>query len=807
MNPYQTSGTYSGLAYVERKADRELKKAILDNKRIPYVLAPRQSGKSSLLVHTMSSLKPEKILCVWIDLQELCSKGSVQGYDNFLGKLEKQILKKLECNKHISEREELIPILQSVLKNFSERIVIFIDEVDALQDKNFCDDFLSLIRATFNKRAREPEFKRIQFVLSGAISIYNLIKNPHVSPFNVGTEIVLTDFNLDELSELTLPLANSGVRVNYRFIQEMFEWCSGSVFLSHYILEKAWEHAHELENSEVDEQIVINTVDELIEKAENHVHFTNIYKLLDTNLILKKKLVDWEKGRQIDTPSQNELCLAGISGVKTPYRNNIYKNVFSTEGRLELINPKKLEIITPKKLIASIFILVFCGFLFFEIFKPPEITFCKKTFSLSTTEIICSDREVSDLTPLKELKNLQRLYLKGTRVSDLTALIGIDGLQYINLRNTQVSFYEIENLKEALPCIEIEAPEITFCNETFSLLSTEIWCSEEVRDLTPLKDLKNLTQLDLGYTQVRDLTPLKDLKNLTHLDLSATSVRDLTPLKDLNNLTQLNLNGTPVHDFTPLKNLRNLTQLDLLGTQISDLTSLKDLKNLTQLDLRRTPVSDLTSLKDLKSLTQLGLWETKVSDLSPLKDLNNLTQLDLSVTSVRDLSPLKDLNNLTQLNLNGTPVHDFTPLKDLNNLTQLDLLGTQISDLGSLKNLKNLTQLNLAYTKISVLSPLKDLNNITQLNLKFTPVHNFTPLKDLRNLTQLNLAYTKISDLSPLKDLNNITQLDLRNTSVSDLTSLKDLKNLTQLNIKNTRVSTDDNGILRNSLPYLLITY
>ena len=55
----------------------------------------------------------------------------------------------------------------------------------------------------------------------------------------------------------------------------------------------------------------------------------------------------------------------------------------------------------------------------------------------------------------------------------------------------------------------------------------------QVVDLSPLKDLQNLEELDLSKTAVSDLSPLKDLQNLAQLDIHSTQVNDLTPLKKI----------------------------------------------------------------------------------------------------------------------------------------------------------------------------------------------------------------------------------------------------------------------------------
>ncbi len=114
-----------------------------------------------------------------------------------------------------------------------------------------------------------------------------------------------------------------------------------------------------------------------------------------------------------------------------------------------------------------------------------------------------NDTQVSDLTPLANLKSLEWLHLGNTLVSDLTPLANLKSLQRLVLGNTQVS------------------------------------------DLTPLANLKSLKWLVLWDTQVSDLTPLENLIGLERLDLSDTQVSDLTPLANLNSLEWLDLRGTP----------------------------------------------------------------------------------------------------------------------------------------------------------------------------------------------------------------------------------------------------------------------
>jgi len=230
---------------------------------------------------------------------------------------------------------------------------------------------------------------------------------------------------------------------------------------------------------------------------------------------------------------------------------------------------------------------------------------------------------LGDLNPLKNLQNLQALYVSYTNVNDLSPLKNLQNLQALYIPYTKIS------------------------------------------NLSPLKNLQNLQALYISATAVSDLNPLKNLQNLRLFSISATAVSDLNPLKNLQNLQALYVTRTRISDLNPLKNLKNLQSLIVRPIQGGDLNPLKNLKNLQSLNIHSTKVSDLNPLKNLKNLQSLIIHSTKVSDLNPLKNLQNLQKLDISVTPVSDLNPLKNLQNLQKLDISVTPVTDLIPLREL----------------------------------------------------------------------------------------------------------------------------------------------
>ena len=119
-----------------------------------------------------------------------------------------------------------------------------------------------------------------------------------------------------------------------------------------------------------------------------------------------------------------------------------------------------------------------------------------------------------------------------------------------------------------------------------------------VQDIRPLRSLTNLTELRLTGTLISDLTALESLKNLTTLEIGGsrlrlrcpvphylTQVRDLSPLSSLTQLTYLNLSQNKIQNLAPLSSLTQLTHLDLSHNKVQDLAPLKSLTHLNVLKL------------------------------------------------------------------------------------------------------------------------------------------------------------------------------------------------------------------------------
>lgn len=217
---YQIGGSLKvdAPSYVERQADFELYNALIQGE-FCYVFSSRQMGKSSLRLQTRHRLEQAGYSCASIDMTRI-GNGNItpaQWYKGIVVDLLRSfnLFSKVNIKAWWSEREDL-PALQR-LSQFvedillvelkSEKIFIFIDEIDSVLGLNFpVVDFFTLIRSCYNQRAENPEYNRLTWALFGVATPSDLIADRNCTPFNIGKSIELHGFNLSEVQPLAAGL-------------------------------------------------------------------------------------------------------------------------------------------------------------------------------------------------------------------------------------------------------------------------------------------------------------------------------------------------------------------------------------------------------------------------------------------------------------------------------------------------------------------------------------------------------------------------------------------------------------------------
>lgn len=193
-------------------------------------------------------------------------------------------------------------------------------------------------------------------------------------------------------------------------------------------------------------------------------------------------------------------------------------------------------------------------------------------------------------------------------------------------------------------------------------VSTELTRHEKLLSQTArrLQKAKNFEQRESG---IRNLSFLKNCKNLRTLDLRCNDVEDLAPIASLENLRELTLDYNHISDLSPLAGLEQLRELHLRGNKVTSLEPLQALCNLTILNLRNNPLQPgtLSFLHKCKRLEMLDLAYTGIQDLTELEHCRawslilygnpNLTGIEAIITMKKLTSLYLDLETAQQYDI------------------------------------------------------------------------------------------------------------------------------------------------------------
>jgi WD40 repeat protein len=227
--------------YVERAADAELARGIREQ-RFCSVLAPRSSGKSSLMARAIRALRQERQLAAVVDLAQIGLRGNAGDAGRWYYGIAYRILRELRLKVDLQawwQEKSSLPgeqrlaefFWEIVLANTSVPVTVFFDEAERSLDLPFGAELFATIRACYARRVSEPDYSRLNFVVLGVASAASLAPDPSVSPFIDGQQIDLADFTLAECRELA-PGFRGAEEETRALVERIYGWTRGQPYMT-----------------------------------------------------------------------------------------------------------------------------------------------------------------------------------------------------------------------------------------------------------------------------------------------------------------------------------------------------------------------------------------------------------------------------------------------------------------------------------------------------------------------------------------------------------------------------------------------
>lgn len=247
-----------------------------------------------------------------------------------------------------------------------------------------------------------------------------------------------------------------------------------------------------------------------------------------------------------------------------------------------------------------------------------ELNLSKKVSRAIDSYIMDTSHYINSLDGLQYFINLEKLNLRGNNITDITPLKDLKRLKELNL-----SFNSVSNMGSLRNLETLENLDVSW---------------NGVTDISFLQKLTHLKELWLGnagmyeymgnnYNKISELSVLKDMKDLEILDLQELGIKELDALKEMRKLKKLLLANNKIEDISCLKSLVELEYLDIISNNIQDIKPLAELTKLKYLYLYNNRVNNIDKLNKIKELKEFDLSNNFVHSSTEGKQNKNLDDI------------------------------------------------------------------------------------------------------------------------------------------------------------------------------------
>jgi WD40 repeat protein len=334
-------------SYIERQADQELFEG-LSLGQLCYVLTSRQMGKSSLMIRTAARLQRAGFRVAVLDLTAI---GQNLSAEQWYGGLLIQLGQRLDLEDELIEfwqKQTLTGPLQRwirairevVLQRITERVIIFIDEIDAVRSLPFAaDEFFAGLRGCYNRRVSDVEMERLSFCLLGVAVPTDLIRDTRTTPFNIGRRIELNDFVEMEPMAFTIGLKRDE-KSGAGLLKRVLHWTGGHPYLTQRLCQAVAEDTSITNRDDIDRLCEKSFISPSARERDHNLLFVR-QRMLHSEVGVADLLDLYRRVRngkavpdEETSPLVDALRLSGITRTESgqlKVRNRLYARVFDRQ--------------------------------------------------------------------------------------------------------------------------------------------------------------------------------------------------------------------------------------------------------------------------------------------------------------------------------------------------------------------------------------------------------------------------------------------------------------------------------------------
>ncbi len=223
--------------YIERPPiESRCYETVLKPGSLIRIKAPRQMGKSSLMVRILTHASQQDYPTVTINFQ-LADSKIFQDLDLFLKWFCVSVSKGLGISHKVTEYWDDIFGSKMSCKDYFENyllaqleqpLVLALEEVDRIfQHPDLADDFFALLRSWHEEAKSNPIWQQLRLILVHSTEVYMPL-NINQSPFNVGLSVELPEFNSSQIMDLA---QRHGLDWNLEQTKQLMNMVGGHPFL------------------------------------------------------------------------------------------------------------------------------------------------------------------------------------------------------------------------------------------------------------------------------------------------------------------------------------------------------------------------------------------------------------------------------------------------------------------------------------------------------------------------------------------------------------------------------------------------